>query len=544
MLEALVSDFHFLRPQWLWGLLPTAALFLLLARRADPRRRWGRIIAPHLLEHLTVRPDGGSRVRPLHQVTTVAALACVAVAGPTWEREVSPFAEDTSPLVIALDLSQSMDAIDVQPSRLERSKQKVRDLLALRPGARTALIAYAGSAHTVLPLSTDATMFETFLDGLSTSIMPEAGKDPVAALALAETILSRDSVPGSILYVTDGVAAEHVDAFVQHEARSDDAVLILAVGTTEGGPIRTGTNEFATNEAGGRIVATLDREGLDAISSGTSAFVAGATVDSRDIERLQRRIQSNLRQVQQNDPTARWKDAGYYLMIPIVLLALLWFRKGWTVRWSAVAMVVVLGGCADGSNPATQGGESFRFIDLWLTPDQQARRLYERGSFQEAAERFADPAWRATAHYRAGAYAEAIDAWALVDAPESSFGAGNALARLGDYPRSVAAYDRALEARPGWREAEENRAYVQSLIPPPPEEDPNLSEPAPPPTFEADSVDFGNDEQRGEQGDVPQELLTDDQLAEIWLRRLQTSPSEFLRRRFLIEQARRVEGEG
>jgi Ca-activated chloride channel family protein len=539
MLEVMAADFHFLRPQVLWALLPTVALYVFLSRRSDPRRRWGRMIAPHLLDHLTVRPGGGWRIRPIHQVTAVATLASVAAAGPTWEREVSPFAEDTAPLVIALDLSQSMDAIDVQPTRLERAKQKVRDLLALRPGARTALIAYAGSAHTVLPMSTDVTMFETFLDGLSTSIMPAPGKDPVAALSLADSILARDSVPGSILYITDGIGADRVDAFVEHEARSPDAVLVLAIGTSEGGPIRTGANEFATNEAGGRIVATLDRDGLDALTASTSAFVAGSTVDARDVERLQRRIQSNLRQVQQDDPTARWKDAGYYLMIPIVLLALLWFRKGWTVRWSAVALVLALAGCSGA------GSESeVRFLNLWLTPDQQGRRLYEAGRYEAAAARFADPAWRAVAHYRAGAYSEAIDAWALADTPDGAFGTGNALARLGDYPAAVDAYDRALAARPGWREAEENRDYVRSLIPPPPEEDPDLPEAAPPPTFEADSVDFGNEEQRGERGEVPQELLSDEQLAEIWLRRLQTSPSEFLRRRFLIEQARRTGDEG
>ena len=199
MLEALWADLHFLRPAWLWGLVPVAVLFLVLSRRSDPRRRWKPMIAPHLLDHLTIRPRGRVWIRPIHQVTAAAALACVAVAGPTWEREVSPFAEDTAPLVIALDLSQTMDAIDVQPTRLERAKQKIRDLLALRTGARTALIVYAGSAHTVLPPSTDAAMFETFLDGLSTSIMPSPGKDPSAALSLADSILARDSVPGSIL---------------------------------------------------------------------------------------------------------------------------------------------------------------------------------------------------------------------------------------------------------------------------------------------------------------------------------------------------------
>jgi Ca-activated chloride channel family protein len=543
MLEAISGNFHFLRPAWLWGLFPTALLLLFLSRRLDPRRRWARVIAPHLLDHLTIEPGRRVRMRPIHLVTAVAALACLGAAGPTWQREVSPFAEDTAPLVIVLELSQSMDAIDVQPTRAERAKQKIRDLLALRTGARTALIAYAGSAHTVLPLSNDAAMFEAFLDGLSTSIMPVPGDDPVGALALADSVLARDSVPGSILFVTDGIAAEAAPAFARHQSNSRDALLVLAIGTSAGGPIRTGENQFATDDSGRRVVAVLDRAGLDALGSATSAFVAGATVDARDVERIQRRIQSNLRQVQQDDPAARWNDAGYYLLYPIVLLALLWFRRGWTVRWSAVAVVMALGGCAPGSEAG--GFQSGRpFVDLWLTPDQQGRRLYEAARYGDAAERFEDPAWRATALFRAGEFGAAIDAWALADGPEADFGMGNALALTGDYPAAVEAFDRALAGRPGWPEARENRAYVASMIPPPPEDEPPSGEGAPPPNLGADSVAFDNEEQRGERGEVRQGLVSDDQLAELWLRRLQTSPGDFLRRRFLIEEARRTATRG
>ena len=138
------------------------------------------LIAPHLLEHLRVDAADRFRVRPIHLTSLAMLLGTLAVAGPTWDRELSPFAEDTAPLVIVLDVSQSMNAVDVQPTRLERAKQKVRDLLELRPGARTALVAYSGSAHTVLPLSDDATMFEAFLDGLDTDVMPRPGDEPGA----------------------------------------------------------------------------------------------------------------------------------------------------------------------------------------------------------------------------------------------------------------------------------------------------------------------------------------------------------------------------
>jgi Ca-activated chloride channel homolog len=534
MFEVVVQNFHFLRPLWLWALVPILGLFLALQRRLDPRRAWRELIAPQLLEHLTVGAEGGARVRPVHLTTLTLVLATIAVAGPTWNQEVSPFAEDSAPLVIVLDVSRSMNAVDVQPTRLERAKQKVRDLLAERPGARTALIAYAGSAHTVLPLSSDATMFESFLDGLETSIMPVAGKQPGEALGVAVSILERDSVPGSILFMTDGIGVGYTDDFVRHAAASRDRVLVLAFGTTDGAPVRTGENQFATDAGGARVVAKLDREGLEALESQAGIFVVGATVDGADVARLQREVQSHLRVAQQDDPTARWKDNGYYLLVPIVLLALFWFRKGWTIRWSAAVIAFGLAGCN-----AAPGGSDSPFVDLWLTPDQQGRRLYEQQRYAEAAQRFEDFAWRAASAYRAGDMDRAILAWARVESPEAYFGLGNAYARLERYDEALAGYDQALELRPGWVEAEQNRALIESLIPPPLEEDEGGTDAGPPSNLGADEVQFDERGEGGERGLVDDELFSDEQITEMWMRRLQTSPGDFLRRRFAIENAQR-----
>ena len=535
MFDLILSNFHFLRPQWLWALVPTLAFYVVLSRRLDPKRQWGHLIAPHLLAHLEVDSADRFRVRPLHLTTLAMLLGTLAVAGPTWSQEISPFAEDTAPLVIVLDLSLSMNAVDVQPTRLERAKQKVRDLLELRPGARTALIAYSGSAHTVLPLSDDPTMFEAFLDGLDTEVMPRPGDEAGEALVLAEAILSRDPVPGSILFFTDGIGVEHTAEFVRHERESADDVMVLAFGTSEGAPIRVGRNQFATDAQGVRIVATLDREGLEALVDEAGVFVAGSTVDGADVDRLQRQVQSHLRIVQQDDPTARWRDDGYYLVFPVLLLALFWFRKGWTVRWSAAVLVFGLSACA-----GSEGGSSFAVIDLWLTPDQQGRRLYEAGRYAEAGNRFADFMWQGTSRYRAGDMDGAVLAWARVDSPEAHFGLGNAYARLGSLDAAVASYERALELRPDWMEAEENRDLVRSLIPPPPEEEDQETAEAAPPNLDADEVQFDEQGDQGERGEVAQDLLSDEQIAEMWMRRLQTSPGDFLRRRFAIENQQRA----
>lgn len=329
------SQFHFLRPLWLLGIAGALALVVLVRRRHSLEMQWKGIIAPHLLSHLKVGTGGRFGVRPVDAVAFALVLLSIAVAGPSWEREPSPFVEDTSPLVIAVDLSLSMDAIDVAPTRLERAKQKIRDLLKQRKGARTGLLVYAGSAHMVLPPTDDPAVLETFVTELATNIMPVPGKDPAGALALADEMLSREETPGTILFVTDGIPKEHFSAFVDHKEQSPDQVMILGVGTSKGGPVMTAEGRFATDAAGRRIVAKLDVEGLKTLADEAGVWVATVTVDEEDVERLQRGVQSHLQSAISEDENARWKDAGYWLIWPVMLLALAWFRKGWTVRWES-----------------------------------------------------------------------------------------------------------------------------------------------------------------------------------------------------------------
>jgi Ca-activated chloride channel family protein len=524
-----LSAFHFLRPEWLLGVAGALALAFVVRRLSSLERQWRGVIAPHLLAHLKVGSGGPWRVRPVDAVALTLAVAAVGLAGPTWEREETPFSEDTAPLVLTLELSESMDAIDVAPTRLERAKQKVRDLLARRKGARTALLVYAGTAHVVLPLTDDPSILETFVTELATDLMPVEGDDPEEALALAQEMLAKEETPGTILFFTDGIPASAVDAFAEHGRRSRDTVMALAFGTSEGGPVRVGQDRFATDGSGRRIVARLDREGLEALAARAGVWVGSATVDETDIDRIEQRMERHLRAAREDDPGARWRDAGYWLAWPAALLTLLWFRKGWTVRWgTAVVTGVLLGGAAA---PAT-AGES-RFADLWLTPDQQGRYWLERGDPARAGERFEDPMWKGVALYRAGNWESAILQFARVDTAEGWFNLGNAYARSGNNEEAVKAYEEALARRPGWMEAEENRALVAALIPPsePESDEEQIGEPNQPP----DEVKFDEKGKKGKEGEIDQAQLTDEQKAEMWLRRLQVTPADFLRRKFAAQ---------
>jgi Ca-activated chloride channel family protein len=327
------SNFHFLRPMWFLALVPGIGLWILMLRERTTAWRWRTVVAPHLLGHLIRHPGKRSWTRPTLFAVPGLVVSILALAGPSWERQKTPFVQDEAPLVVALDLSQSMDAVDVQPTRLQRAQQKIRDLLLLRPGARTGLIAYAGSSHMVLPLTDDAKVIEMYLLSLETGLMPVAGKDPPRALRLAEEMLAKETAAGTILFVTDGIAEKYSAAFAEHKKVSKHQVWVLAVGTTQGGPVRLGKANFLKDAKGQRVISTLDRKGLEALERQAGVYVLGATLDNNDVEKLIRKVNTHLKSVQAVDERVPWEDYGYYLVFCAVPLALLWFRKGWTVRW-------------------------------------------------------------------------------------------------------------------------------------------------------------------------------------------------------------------
>jgi Ca-activated chloride channel family protein len=522
----MIEDFHFLRPLWLLAIPAALLLIVIVTRRSDVRRRWRKTIAAHLLEHLVVEPRTTLRLRPVHGTALLLALGGLAAAGPTWQHERPPFVEDTAPLAIAVDLSPTMDAIDVAPTRLERTKLKIRDLLALRAGARTALYVYAGSAHRVLPLTDDTSLLQTYVDSLATKIMPRPGKDSALALRTIAKDLERESSPGTIVFLTDGIEPRAVDAFRRYADSGREQLLVLGVGTAEGGPVRSGAQSYLNDASGRRMYAKLDVDALRKFGSDTGIPVATITVDtSDDVDWIQRRVQSHLR-AKQADQATRWLDAGWWLTLPLALLGALWFRRGWTIRWAGVLVVAWL---ASGAPSPAQAAE-WRFADLWLTPDQQGRWAYEHGDYETAAARFADPLLKGVALYRAGKYDAAVDAFARVDCAQSWFDQGNALAHLGRYPAAVAAYQEALKHQPHWAAAEKNLALVQKLIPKPGDEEEEEA-----PNVKPDEIQFDDKGKKGEKGRM---MLPEKEQAEMWMRNIQTTPTQLLTRKFAIEAAR------
>jgi Ca-activated chloride channel homolog len=529
---------HFLRPHWLWMMLAAPAFYLSLGIQENVRARWKSIIEPELLDHLIVSRRRRWRIRPVHLLSLLIVVGSVAVAGPTWQQEQPPFTEDKAPLVIALDLSETMNAIDVNPTRIERVKLKLRDLLKKRNGARTALFVYAGTTHMVLPFTTDQSLFDVYLDSLSTDLMPRGGKDTAKALHAVEDFVSDGTVPGTILFVTDGIEAAAMPALEQFTAKQDQTndILVLGVGTSAGGPVQTGPNRFL-EDRGRRVFAKLDVSALRALSKyGIDATTL--TLDDDDIKWIQRRVQHHLQAIQQKDAKTRWIDEGYWLAFLIAALGIFWFRKGWTIRWTstALAIVFVLPPSVGTTGAALGLPSDFSWLDLWMTRDQQGRYYFQKGDYKEAAEKFENPLWRGVASVRAGEYDSGLNAFALSDTAEAWYNQGDALAHMGKYPEAVAAYQQALSRRPHWKEAEDNLALVQSLIPKPKiDKKDKDEEQAEAPDLPPDQIKF---DEKGKEGKKTSIRMKPETIADIWMRNIQTTPADFLRRRFAMQDAK------
>lgn len=230
-----IESFHFIRPMWLLMLLPVVFLHWKIAQLQHSSEAWKKAIAGHLLAHLSVNTQGRGKLGPYQLLSVVLVLAVIATAGPSWRKVVTPFTQDEAPLVIVLELSRSMLAVDQAPSRLERAKQKIRSLLEARAGARTAIVTYSGSAHTALPFTEDSELVEVYLESLWPSIMPVAGDRPDLALQRAQELLAPEAALGSILFLTDGIEQSFAGSFEQFAVDNDDQLLLLGFGTNAGG---------------------------------------------------------------------------------------------------------------------------------------------------------------------------------------------------------------------------------------------------------------------------------------------------------------------
>ncbi|MCY1497003.1 von Willebrand factor type A domain protein [compost metagenome] len=519
------SAFHFLRPLWLLLIVPGLLFPLLWLRRHDLARQLDGIIAPHLLGLLVIAPRDERRLRPVHLLGVLLVLGAVAAAGPTWEQDRPDFVDDRAPLILALDLSPSMDADDVPPSRLSAAKHKLHDLIQRRAGARTALLAYAGSAHVVLPATDDPALLDTFLQALSTDLIDTAGKDVLGVIDEARRLLEAERSPGTLVLLTDGADSGQFDGIGKRLQGSGLQVLVLAVGAQDGGMLRDAHGQPRVDADGRPLLARFDAAAIRQLASAADAPLGSLTLNDDDLDWIELHARQHFQAASDDAQEVHWKDAGYWLCWPLALVGLYCMRRGWRVHWLAgVALAVSLG---LPSAPARAGV----LADAFFTADQQGRWAYEHRHFPQAAAHFADPFWKGLAAYRAADFDAALASFARLDSAPAYFYLGNSYVRLSRFPQAIAAYRKALQLQPDFPEAKANLALAEAL-----EKARESQQEAGNPDEKPDKLEFDNEPGKGKEVQQKTAQATSDQL---WLQNLNTSPAQFLKRKFLLQQAAR-----
>lgn len=466
MSDALLPMVHFVRPMWLLALPVALLLAWRWQRRVRNLSRWlGRIDAellPALMES-----GRGARAHWLPWLVGAGlAAAAIGLAGPSFERLPQPVESANDAVVVVLDLSLSMLAEDVKPSRLVRARQKIADLLRLRPEGTTALIVYAGNAHTVVPLTTDSRTIENLLPALTPAMMPVFGSELGDAIDLARDLLGNAGrTSGLIIAITDGVDRE---ADVTERSDPRFPVAVLGVGTDAGGSIPLGAagrpDQVLRTQQGETIIARLDAERLQAVADAMHGRYATLVIDDGDLSALLDTPRTDADATTAVDRTFDlWADRGYWIALALLPLLLLGFRRG---VLASLALLLVP------PPPATASV----WDDLWQRRDQQGYQHLIEGAPERAVREFEDPDWRAAALYRAGEHARAAELWSKPASPGESaaspeadtatraYNRGNALAQAGRYADALEAYDAALAASPDDADARFNRDLVARIL--------------------------------------------------------------------------------
>ncbi|WP_278400961.1 VWA domain-containing protein [Stutzerimonas kunmingensis] len=565
---------HLLRPYWLLILPLLIWLLWRLWHRQLQVGRWQRLLPEAFHAALLTRGRLRHSRLPWLVLGLAWLLAVIALLGPSWQRFEQPSIKRSDPLVVLLELTPSMLASDAPPTRLEQAKRKLLDLLERRQDVQTAVVVFAGSAHTVVPLSDDLATTRNLLDALHPTLMPEQGQRADLAVANGLALLEQAGLGrGRLLLIGSSLDEHERSAIVTLMEGRNERLLILGVGTEQGAPIAGKDGSFIKDAQGAILIPRLDNARLQRLANELGGRYQRARLGDDDLAALGLLDQTGtLRQDDEITRLEAWLDQGHWLLLPLLLLAALASRRGWLLCLPLLLL-------------QPQPANAFELEDLWLRRDQQGQRLLDAERPAEAAERFTDRRWLATARYQAGDYAGAAELFAEGNTAADHYNRGNALARSEAFEAAIEAYDQALDLQPDLQAAQRNKALIEELLrrqqeQPEPEQEQNqqdeqteepLPQPEQPQSQEARSAHSPSpedaqgepsseasgasqpstteatpetEEMDGSAAQAEHEALPEQerqQAMEQWLRQIPDDPGELLRRKFLYEQRKHQE---
>ncbi|MEI8611207.1 VWA domain-containing protein [Enterovibrio sp. Hal110] len=442
-----MADFTFMYPQWLLAALPLALLLPWVKGKAQT----SGLIAPHLSKLLSGnRAELGKQKRwPLALLAIAWLLSVLALAGPSWQKNEMPAVNLAGARVLVMDMSRSMYATDVSPNRLTQARFKALDMLPGWKEGSTGLVAYAADGYIISPLTDDASTLKTLLPELSPEIMPIPGSNAAAGVVQAMELLSQAGfADGDIVLITDGMTERESKATLEALDGSQYRVSVLAIGTQQGAPIQLPDGSLI-EQNGTPVVAKVTLDTLSPITKATGGILQMWQPTNRDVDNIVAFTEKPMDGAAQgrSKSVEERLNAGFWLIIPVLLLALLGFRRGLVLALMFVMVPI---------HPVSAA--------VFQTDDQQAYAQFESGDFEQAANGFASQEWKGIAQYKSGDYQGAIDTLSALDDPTSRYNLGNAYAQAGELEKAQETFESVLKYDPNNADAKKNLDVVKQAL--------------------------------------------------------------------------------
>jgi len=451
-----LSEFHFIRPVWLFAFIALPFVIYLIKKLQISSSGWKQILPPHLCKQM-IEQGGDSKQASVLPVVLLFFLTVLALAGPTWKKLPQPVYQIAKGSVLIMDMSYSMYATDISPNRLTRARFKAIDLLDQLAEGDTGLIAYAGDAFTISPLTEDINNIKLLLPSLSPELMPELGSNPLAALNLAHQMLTNAGhIKGDIYWITDGIDSEDVTDLNDWSNQYPHQLKILGIGTNEGAPITLPNGQLLKDDLGAIVIPKLSEKLLQGIALNSAGQYRSLSHNNSDIAALVTNELAQHKQENESENTRQgdqWQEMGPYLILLILPCILVYFRRGALLTLLPITLLTV---------PIKQA-EAVDWQSLWKTKDQQAQQAFNEQKYEKAANTFNHEHWQASSYYKAENYQAAAEAFAKLNTSDGFYNQGNALAKLNKLDEAIKAYERAIALDDKNQDAKDNKALLEQL---------------------------------------------------------------------------------
>jgi len=456
------EKFHFLRPEYLWYGIPLAIILLLGVIAYSEKNTWKKHIAKHLRPYV-IQKGTSWKSRLIHlSLFLLFGLAFLGFLGPTWKEVKEPSKKLESQLVIALDLSQSMLATDVSPTRLERAKFKIHDFLEANPRAETALKVFAASTHTVVPFTTDYKIILDNLDGLKPSMMPKRGTGFNNLFTHLDSLFVGNKAEGKILLITDDLDDIDVQKVSEFMQQNNVVLSVYPLSTISGSYVPSFYNQKAPLKVNGEIITSrLNQANLDNLNAINNVQVLKISLDNSDVKLLAEDISAHL--IFEEKPESEdenWQDNGYWLVLPIIILFAFSFRKGWAIY--SIIFLISLSSCSKPSEGTV--AKHMTFKDLWYTKNYQGQQAFEKKEYSEAAKLFENPIHQGVSYFKQGDYLNAKAAFEKDSSNTSLYNLGLTYAKLGDLNKSQEIFELLIKKDPTFNGVEENLKSLNKAL--------------------------------------------------------------------------------